>query len=118
VIPVEPRREIEYITCPLCGMSRILEKTGRAAERLASRPRKPKAPRKVLPQSKGRIRFDAVDLGGALILQIRDPSGGRRDGVKVLRGKTLAELRDDPNYFDLVSQIRSQAENILNLLRS
>ena len=110
MLPVEPETKLEYITCPCCGMSRKLWKSGKYAKRrddrgvLLRRPLGSKQP--------GRVRFDAMDLENALILQVRDAT----QALRVIEGKTLSELSKDANYADLVAQLQAQIEIIRRIL--
>lgn len=109
-LPVEPQTKLEYITCPLCGMNRKLEKTGNYAKRrddrgvLLRRPLGSKEP--------SQVRFDGMDLEHALILQVRDAT----QALRVVEGMTLAELAHDPRYADLVAQLQNQIEIIRRIL--
>jgi hypothetical protein len=105
-IPIEPRQELIYIVCPLCGLNRILEKSGR----FATRRHKP------IEQIKGRIRFDRVNLN-RLIVQVRDPSRGRAGGLNIIGGLTFQEFITNPDYADLVEQMKSQCQQILDALK-
>ena len=108
--------KILYIACPLCGMSRVLEKTGSSA---ISRG---------LPveEIKGRIRFDHMDLEKANILQIRERRRGKEDkprmrrgggpGFQMVGGLTLAELKDKPEYQDLKEQMLETARKVIKIL--
>lgn len=100
-LPCEPESEIAFISCPLCGMNRILEKTGATAKKKLAQGKKLK---KVLNQPKGRIRFDGMNLATAQIMQCRVPA----DKFYVIEGRTLAEIATDPRFSDLVEQMKSQ----------
>lgn len=113
-LPIEPRKLI-YIVCPMCGLNRILEKTGAMAKRISARGGKLRKP--LGSKEPGRIRFDTVNLESAIILQIRDPRGGRGGGLKVVDGLRLEELKDKEEYSDLLEQLRAQCESILEVLK-
>jgi len=110
-LEIEPTTEVKYITCPICGMSRVLYKSGSTAERSSKKLRKPLG-----SKPGGRIRFDHMHLDKALLLQARDMAGGRGSGMQLAWGKTLKELKDDADYADLVSQIKIQCRRILAIL--
>lgn len=108
--------EIIYIACPLCGMNRVLEKTGASAI----------ARGVTITEVKGRIRFDHMDLDRALIVQVRERETGPEEKKRMRRGGgsgftlkgglTLKQIRDKPAYQDLVEQIRSQIAEIQKML--
>lgn len=108
--------EVVYITCPLCGMNRVLEKKGSGAI----------ARGLTITEFKGRIRFDHIDLATASIVQVRERAEGP-ERVKRMRrgggtgfvfkeGLTLNEIKSNPEYRDLLNQIKSTASNILEIL--
>ena len=107
---------ILYVSCPLCGMSRVLEKTGSSAI----------ARGLPIEEIKGRIRFDHMDLEKANIIQIRERRRGKEDkprlrrgggpGFQMVGGLTLAELKDKPEYLDLREQMLETAHRIINVL--
>ena len=108
--------EVIYITCPLCGMNRVLKKTGAGAI----------ARGVTITEIKGRIRFDHIDLAAAPIVQIREREEGP-ERVKRMRrgggtgfvfkeGLTLNEIKDNPKYQDLIEQMKLTAGNILEIL--
>lgn len=98
-------KETIMICCPMCGLNRPLVKTGAWAE---SKGRE-------IAKAKGVIRFE-VDLANAEIVQVRQMKG--REGLPMLRGQglKLAELKDNPDYQDIVNQIRNQVYRILEIL--
>lgn len=106
-IPVEPQTKLEYITCPLCGMNRKLDKTGNYARKHEARLWRPLG-----SKSPGRVRFDAMDLEHALILQVRDAT----EALRVVEGKTLAELAEDEGYAGLLAQMKAQIQKIQAIL--
>lgn len=109
--------EVIYITCPLCGMNRVLEKTGASAI----------ARGLTITDIKGRIRFDHMELSDASIVQVREsregPEPRRRlrrgggTGFVFKEGLTLKEMRDSREYDDLVEQILSQIASIQAILK-
>lgn len=109
--------EVIFISCPLCGMSRVLEKTGAGAI----------AQGLSITAIKGRIRFDHMDLSNATIVQVRERKGGpetkrrlRRGGgtgFPLIGGLTLQEMRDSPNYTDLIEQMKATATEVLRILK-
>jgi len=105
--------EIIYISCPLCGMSRVLEKTGAGAI----------ARGKIIDHVKGRIHFDHIDLDNAFIVQIRERKAGKESNKRARRGGgtsfqlqgglTLEQMKTSPEYSDLVEQLKASARHIL-----
>ena len=105
-----------YITCPCCGLNRVLEKTGSSALARGI----------TIREIKGRIRFDHIDLVNGIIVQFRERPEGpeekrrlRRGGGPgfILRGGlTLSEMRDNADYADLVEQLRVTCRAILETL--
>ncbi|MBA7709384.1 hypothetical protein ES703_118301 [subsurface metagenome] len=108
--------EVIMISCPLCGMARVLEKTGASAIARGI----------TITKVKGRIRFDHMDLAHAPIVQVRERKGGpelkkrmRRGGGTgfiLIGGLTLEQMRDNPQYQDLINQIKSTANEIIEIL--
>lgn len=108
--------EVIYISCPLCGMSRVLEKTGASAI----------ARGRIIDQVKGRIHFDHMDLDNAFIVQVRERKSGKEPNKRVGRGGgtgfqlqsgfTLEQMKDKPEYSDLVEQLKVSANHILSVL--
>jgi len=108
--------EVIYVTCPLCGLNRVLDKKGSSAI----------ARGLTISKVKGRIRFDQVDLDKAAIVQIRERKTGpeprkrlRRgggSGFAFKQGMTLKEMKDNPDYADLIRQLKSSCQNILKIL--
>lgn len=109
--------EVIYITCPLCGMNRVLEKTGASAI----------ARGVTIKGTKGRIRFDHIDLANAPIVQIRERATGKEPKKRMRRGGgsgftfkagiSLADIKIDPDYEDLINQIKLTAGKILEILK-
>ena len=108
--------EIIYIVCPLCGLNRVLEKTGSAAIGRGL----------TIKEIKGRIRFDQMDLEKANIVQVRERRRGPEDEPRMRRGGgtgftlaggfTLAEMKDKPEYADLKEQMVETARAIIRTL--
>lgn len=120
------------VVCPFCGMSRPLEKKGSRFEMEA---------KAEYPKPRGRVRFNQLDpqvspfidfreaLGGRGMVKLKSRSRGssadRRLELEKLRqeGKTggfrrvdslnLAEAKDDPDYADLIAELRQQAKMVL-----
>lgn len=86
---------VEYMTCPLCGLNRVLDK-----------------------HAKGRVRWDMVDPETALILQVR-VGGGWGSGFYLDEEKSLTfnQLGSRPEYRALVIAIRDQAARILRIAK-
>lgn len=103
------------IACPVCGMSRVLEKKGSVAI----------AKGKPLNHGlKGRIHFDHMDLDNALIVQVRERRSGPENrkgrggggGFAIVDGMTLKAMKANPEYEDLVTQLKSKLTQILGIL--
>lgn len=75
----------EYFVCPLCARNRPLKS-----------------------KTKGRIKWDYVDLNTAPILQVRDDTGGRGSGFPLISSKTLQEISGDPNYAEVLEGMKKQ----------
>jgi len=109
--------KVIYIVCPLCGMNRVLEKTGAGAI----------ARGLTITEIKGRIHFDHMELSGASIVQVRESQEGPEPKRRMRRGGgtgfvfkeglTLEEMRDSGEYDDLVEQILSQITSIQTILK-
>ena len=89
--------QAEYLQCPLCGWVRPINYGyGKYGKR--------------------EVRFDKMDLGDALIWQLRELSGAGRGSVNakisLIEGKTLKEI---PEY--IKKQIINQCTEILNILK-
>lgn len=108
--------EVIYIACPLCGMSRVLEKKGSSAIARGFR----------ITEIKGRIHFDHMDLDNARIVQVRERKAGRESvartgrgggsGFTVREGLTLEQMRDMPEYSDLIDQLRHSVKAISDII--
>lgn len=130
-------QKVKMIVCPLCGMSRVLYKSG-SRMMIATG----EVPEKV----KGRVRFDLLDPKTAPFIDEREASGGAGGGrhlaslakfggkgaaseeLERLRGVgkaggfkrtsfiTLEQAKNDPDYADLIEQIKAQLQEILELI--
>jgi len=108
--------EVVYITCPLCGMNRVLEKKGSSAM----------ARGLPITDVKGRIRFDIVDLEKGHIVQVREREAGPEPkkrlkrgggpGFVFRRGFTLEQIKNNPDYADLIDQIIQTCQAIIQIL--
>jgi len=109
--------ELIYITCPLCGMNRVLEKTGSSAI----------ARGLTITDIKGRIRFDHMELSNASIVQVRESQPGPEPKRRMRRGGgtgfvfkeglTLEEMKANPKYSDLIEQMKATTTEILRMLK-
>ena len=86
--------EVHFVTCPLCGFSRP---AGKYLE--------------------GTVAFTNIDLNRMHVLSVRR-GGGR--GIGVFRvdedSLLLEELKDVPEYQEVIDQIREQAKKVLEIL--
>jgi len=108
--------EILFVCCPMCGMSRVLEKKGSVAIARGD----------PIQEIKGRIRFDHMEMEKANIIQFRERRRGKESeprqgrgggsGFQLVGGLTLAELRDSPEYEDLREQMLDTAHKIIKIL--
>ena len=108
--------EVIYIVCPMCGLNRPLNKTGASAI----------ARGLPITEIKGRIRFDQIELDRAPIVQIRERETGPETKPRMTRGggsgfvfkegMTLEQIKDNPEYNDIVSQLKDTANKILGIL--
>jgi len=111
VTPLKPKREPrierlverEFLCCPVCAMSRKLEKSGREAKRR----------NKEVDIIKGRAHFGNFDLDDSFLIQRRDCSGSRGSGFPLIGGYTLEQVKDMPEYQELVAELRQTCQNIL-----
>ena len=92
-----------WVVCPLCALNRKLIKSGLESK-------------KPISEVKGAVRFDKVDPETAPFIDIRDVSGGRGSGFPRIDYMTLAHVKDDPEYKDLIAQIRAQCHKILEVI--
>lgn len=104
------------IACPVCGMGRVLEKKGSVAIARG---------RPLDHGLKGRIRFDHMDLDSALIVQVRERRSGPENrkgrggggGFAIVDGMTLKAMKENPEYEDLVTQLKGKLHEILEILQ-
>jgi len=97
-----------FLSCPMCGFSRKLDKSGREARRH----------NKEIDTVKGRVHFGNFDLDDSFLIQIRDCSGSRGHGFPVTGGYTLEQLKDMPEYGEVVAELKRTCEAILDKLSS
>jgi len=95
--------EALFLSCPVCGMSRKLDKSGRWA----------KLRNKEIDIVKGRAHFGAFDLDDSYLLQVRDCSGSRGHGFPVIGGYTLEQAKNMPEYAELIAELKAACQNIL-----
>jgi len=98
---------ITFVVCPLCFMSRKLDKSGAWAELRH---------KELTKGIKGRIRFDSFDLDNGLFIQIRDASGGRGHGFSTIDGLTLKEAWQIEEYRSLLEELKAQCRRIIDHL--
>ena len=100
--PVNPRY---FVSCPLCCMSRKLDRTGSWA----------KAQRKydTTEPPKGRSRFGRFDLDDGRLIQIRNCSGSRGSGFPVIGGYTIEEMKAMPEFAEVLEELKQAARNLL-----
>lgn len=81
-----------YVTCPLCGLNRVLDK-----------------------HEKGRIRFGNFDLKSSFFIQNR-VGGGYGSGfwLNAANSLRISEIVNDTSFRDLLVQIKKQCTNILD----
>ena len=119
-----------FIACPVCCMSRPLVKTGSRAVQSGKIP--PGSP------GKGKITFDAFNLEHSYVLQVRQAGGslpasgddiedrqlgkvkgrGKTPGLgfRTVDGLTLEKMKDNPEYIELIEQLKNQCIRIINIL--
>jgi len=113
-------KEVTMIVCPFCGMGRVLEQKGTRAERRGD-PVRPK-----------RIRFDQVDPRTAPFVDIREAPGGKvkldaprgtigrgkapGKGFRRIASLTLAEALKEPEFKDLIDQLKEQYDKVGDVL--
>lgn len=108
--------EVIYIVCPMCGLNRPLTKTGSSAI----------ARGLPIAEIKGRISFDHIELDKAPIVQVRERQSGPEAKPRMRRGGgpgfifrqgiTLADMKANPEYADIVTQLKNTANKILEIL--
>lgn len=85
--------KMENIVCPMCCQNRVLNKS-----------------------DKGRVRFDQLDFN-RYILQVRYTCGGGSGFyMNESESKTFDEIKNDPEYSDLIEQIKQTCFKILKRL--
>lgn len=87
--------EIHYFTCPLCGKSHPMK------------------------YKNSILRSDHLDIELGELLQVRY-AGGRGSGFykDPSQSKTLLQVKEDPQYADLIEQIKTKCTKILRVLKS
>jgi len=87
--------EVLYVACPMCGMNKSLKR-----------------------YRDGRAGMTSIDLNRFYVLVTR-VGGGRGSGFYRIDEKSLllSELKNNPEYADIVGQIREQCEKILSELK-
>lgn len=91
----EGGRETLYLACPLCGFNRPLNK-----------------------YTKGQIKLTNIDFDRFFVVVTR-VGGGLGSGFFRIDEKSfrLKELKDMPEYRDILEQIAEQAQKILEILK-
>lgn len=107
---IRPREVVEapFVACPVCGLSRKLEKSGNWA-RLRHRLDETKP-------MKGRVHFGNFDLNSGFLIQIRDSSGSRGHGFPLIGGYTIEELKEKAEFDDLLAELKNACIAILDKL--
>ena len=95
-----------FVCCPLCAMSRKLDKSGHEAERQ----------NKPLDTIKGRSHFGRFDIDDSFLIQRRDCSGSRGHGFPVIGGYTLKQAKTMPEYQEAVTELKDACRRILEAL--
>ena len=87
--------EVLYVACPMCGMNKSLKR-----------------------YRDGRAGMTSIDFGRFHVIVTR-VGGGRGSGFYRIDEKSylLGEIKDMPEYQDIVQEIKDQAQNILNELK-
>jgi len=103
-----PREVIHslFVSCPLCAMSRKLEKSGRLAK-LQGKP---------LDTVKGRVHFGTFDLEDSYLVQVRDCSGSRGHGFPMVGGYTLKQLKTMPEFAEMLAELKATCQSIVDSL--
>lgn len=101
---------VYFACCPLCGMSRKIDKTQAYAERYKSDKIDTK------PMTKARIRFDMVNPKTSPFIDIRIALGGR-SGFPRQSFIRLPDMDKHPEYQDLVDQLKSQIKKLSDVLK-
>lgn len=92
-----------FLVCPFCGMNRKLIKSGTNTE-------------KIIDQIKPPSKLDVVDIETRPFIDHRDISGGRGSGFPRVSFETLAQVKDWPEYADLIEGLKRQCHAVLKLL--
>jgi hypothetical protein len=103
---IEHRIEALFLSCPVCGFSRKLDKSGRWA----------KLRNKEIDTVKGRVHFGNFDLDDSYLIQIRNVSGGRGAGFPTVGGYRLDQVKNMPEYADLIRELKEACQAILTKL--
>ena len=87
--------EVMYVACPMCGMNKSLKR-----------------------YRDGRAGMTSIDFDRFHVVVTR-VGGGRGSGFYRIDEKSylLGEIKDMPEYHDIVAQIKEQAQKILNELK-
>ena len=105
--PVFTRRvERTFLCCPMCAMSRKFDKSGHEAERQ----------NKPLDTIKGRAHFGKFDIDDSFLIQVRNCSGSRGSGFPVIGGYTLDQVKNMPEYQELIMELKDTCQRILEAL--
>ena len=86
--------EIQYLTCPMCGMNKPLRK-----------------------YVEGDLKLTDIDVETLSFIQIRE-GGGRGSGFRRIGGLTIDEVKQMPEYQELLEQLREQCNKIIESLLS
>lgn len=105
-------KEIIYVICPLCALSRPLVKTG--IYQLWRR-EKARAEPKYQFDKPGPVRFDYLDPEVGPFLRLSEARGGR-EGIVEQQTYTLAEVIASGEANDLLDQIRATIKKLDQLL--
>jgi len=84
--------KIEYFCCPICGMSKVLNK-----------------------KIKGRIEFN-INFENNGIIQIRE-SGGYKSGFVIIERIGVKEALKKEEYKEIVENLTAQVEKLYNYLK-
>lgn len=103
--PVNPRY---FVSCPLCCMSRKLDRTGSWA----------KTQRKYdsTEPPKGRSHFGKFDFDEGLLIQIRNCAGSRGGGFPIIGGYTIDEMKSMPEFAEVLEEMKQAAKALLEKL--
>lgn len=95
-IALKEGKPFVYVTCPLCGLNRILHK-----------------------HEKGRIRFGNFDLKKGYFIQVRYVRGGRGSGfwLNPEESLTLKDAIPLQEYRDLLLQIKKRSQELVRVLK-